>query len=182
MTPKKTGHMNTTHVHPAFTLSPVKHNFTPTLVETPHYKSISGSNQFGVSVPLAHKYSPGFLVGGCKHAILNRLSDEATSFSCSSSDEDGVLKQPTKTAEFLPQLCGAIRQLEYLMIISDRNVSIIVGMEAAFPSAAHGFCEYHLSQNLRKACRVNMTCLSYSTVQLMCTVPMNVIERCPSCA
>ncbi|KAL5739889.1 hypothetical protein ACOSQ2_029069 [Xanthoceras sorbifolium] len=165
MTPKKTGHMNTTHVHPAFTLSPVKHNFTPTLVETPHYKSISGSNQFGY-----------------KHAILNRLSDEATSFSCSSSDEDGVLKQPTKTAEFLPQLCGAIRQLEYLMIISDRNVSIIVGMEAAFPSAAHGFCEYHLSQNLRKACRVNMTCLSYSTVQLMCTVPMIVIERCPSCA
>ncbi|KAK2645357.1 hypothetical protein Ddye_020552 [Dipteronia dyeriana] len=54
---------------------------------------------------------------------------------------------------FLKQLRGVILQPERMFIISDRHTDISNGMKAIFPDVAHGFCVYHLANNLKQHCR-----------------------------
>ncbi|KAK2661645.1 hypothetical protein Ddye_000219 [Dipteronia dyeriana] len=54
---------------------------------------------------------------------------------------------------FLSQLRNVIVDPKRVMIISDRHTCIISGMVEIFPDATHGFCAYHLAQNLRKMCK-----------------------------
>ncbi|KAK2640636.1 hypothetical protein Ddye_028431 [Dipteronia dyeriana] len=54
---------------------------------------------------------------------------------------------------FLSQLRNVIVDPKRVMIILDRHTSIIGGMVEISPDATHGFCAYHLAQNLRKMCK-----------------------------
>ncbi|KAK2647997.1 hypothetical protein Ddye_015486 [Dipteronia dyeriana] len=46
-----------------------------------------------------------------------------------------------------------ILQPECMLIISDWHTGISNGMKSIFPDASHGFCAYHLANNLKQHCR-----------------------------
>ncbi|KAK2644599.1 hypothetical protein Ddye_019794 [Dipteronia dyeriana] len=51
---------------------------------------------------------------------------------------------------FLNELKNAIGSLEDYMIISDRHLGIKVAMEKVYPNVPHGYCVFHIAQNIKK--------------------------------
>ncbi|KAK2637551.1 hypothetical protein Ddye_032343 [Dipteronia dyeriana] len=51
---------------------------------------------------------------------------------------------------FLNELKNAIGSPEDCMIISDRHLGIKVAMEKVYPNVPHGYCVFHMAQNIKK--------------------------------
>ncbi|XP_018480029.2 uncharacterized protein LOC108851107 [Raphanus sativus] len=56
---------------------------------------------------------------------------------------------------FMEQLKSVISDIPGLVFLSDRNKSLINAVAAVFPQAAHGYCIWHLSQNVKGHVRNN---------------------------
>ncbi|KAK2656973.1 hypothetical protein Ddye_010025 [Dipteronia dyeriana] len=51
---------------------------------------------------------------------------------------------------FLNELKNAIGSLEDCMIISDCHLGIMAAMEKVYPNIPHGYCVFHMAQNIKK--------------------------------
>ncbi|KAK2656150.1 hypothetical protein Ddye_009202 [Dipteronia dyeriana] len=51
---------------------------------------------------------------------------------------------------FLNELKNAIGSSKDCMIISDRHLGIKVAMEKVYPNVPHGYCVFHMAQNIKK--------------------------------